>query len=577
MRQLPGVLAFALLFVLAAACPAAEIQQKWIQVGVNFADSSSVDNMIAVMQTAKLQGCTHVTFRDSRFGFIEMLPQSYIDNCARARVAAQTLGLTLVPGVFPFGYSGGYLVHDTNLAAGLPVKDAPFKVSGGHASADPTAIPTIANAGFDTISGGIPAGWDVPAALAGNVKADTVTKHGGAASLCEYNLGSLPPDSNGNCIVTQTVTVKPYQYYLFKVWCKTSAFSADEFRLFIRSHGGKRDHCYTSLPVGYTQDWTLCQVTFNTLDTTEISIGFGAETCYSGTIWWDDISIQPAGLANVLRTGTKPFKVTSLDKRTTYVEGRDFKTVRDPFVGPIDVGDGSVMPMAYDIWHPGPTIELTPKSRIMEGQTLLVSFYHPHVVYYDQVSISLEDPAVFDIMDRQMRKMHQVWNASAYFMAYDEIRVGGWEVQPHGAHLTPGQLLARNVQVATAIAHKYAPRARLYTWSDMFDPYHNADPFPTGGYYLCRTGWDGSWRGLAPAVGVVNWIGLPQSMQWFGRRGHQQVMAGYYDGDPASNVAMWVNAAHGVPHVDAMMYTTWGNNFGQLATFFQLVDAANWK
>jgi hypothetical protein len=572
-----GLFAILCLVLIATTAAAADIREKWIQVGVNFADSSSVDDMISIMQTAKIDGCTHVTFRDPRFGFIEMLPQSYVDNCLRARAAAESLGLTLVPGIFPFGYSGGYLVHDTNLAAGLPVKGAPFVVSGGHASPDPSAVPTIVNPGFDTVSGGVPFGWVIDPALAGNVAADTVTKHGGAASLCEYDLGNLPPESNGNCIVTQTVSVKPYQYYLFSVWCKTDSFSADEFRLFIQSHNGTRDHCYTSLPVGWTQDWTLCQVTFNTLDTTEISIGLGAQTCYSGTIWWDDISIQPAGLANVLRSKTKPFKVTSADGKKTYTEGRDYYPVKDPLIGPIAITDPMVMPMAYDVWHQGPTIDLTPKSRITAGQTLLVSYYHPHVVYQNQVSISLEDPKVVSIMDRQMKAMHKIWNAKAYFMAYDEIRVGGWEVQPGGAHLTPGQLLAKNVRAARAIAHKYAPHAKLYTWSDMFDPYHNANHYSTGGYYLVKAGWDGSWKGLSKTVGIVNWIGLPESMQWFGRLGNEQVMAGYYDGDPASNVAMWVNASQGVPRVDAMMYTTWSNNFSQLVSFFQLVDAANWQ
>jgi len=574
-----NVFVILLVCLLAAIVTAGQLSEKWVQVSPNFADDSSVDYAISVLQTAKTAGVTHVTFRDIRFGFIDLMGQHYVDNCTRFKQAAEDLGIAIVPGVMPIGYSLTYLATDANLSAGLPVKNAPFIASSGVARPDPAARPAILNAGFDTLIGDaplqVPENWTIDASVASHVKADATIKHSGAASLCEFDLGNLPPESAGNCIVTQKMKVKPYQYYHLSMWVRTENFSADEFRLFIRSHKGQRDHCYTSLPISWWQDWTQCDVTFNTLDTTEISIGLGAETCYSGTIWWDDLSIEPAGLANVLRGSTKPLKVTGAHGRR-YVEGVDFETVVDPVVGHIPSGDPTIPAVPYDAWHQGPDIVLTAPTRIREGEKLKVSYYHPHLVYSSQYSVSTEDPAVFDAMDSQMQKVHEIFGASAYFLAYDEIRVAGWELQPGGKHLSAGAILSNHVKRAVGIVHKYAPDAKIYVWSDMFDPYHNACKIRPGGYYLARTDFWGSWRKLPKSVGIVNWIGRHDSMAFFGRRGHEQIMAGYYDSDPVSNVAMWQTAAKGVPNVTGMMYTQWGSGYDNLIPFFQIVDTVDW-
>ena len=107
----------------------------------------------------------------------------------------------------------------------------------------------------------------------------------------------------------------------------------------------------------------------------------------------------------------------------------------------------------------------------------------------------------------------------------------------------------------------------LFVWSDMFDPYHNAVPE----YYLCNGSVAGSFQGLDKSVVVVNWNygQRAQSLPFFAGRGHKQVLAGYYDGAPAT-IRAWINDAHalGVP-VEGVMYTTWANNYADLETFAQ--------
>jgi len=65
------------------------------------------------------------------------------------------------------------------------------------------------------------------------------------------------------------------------------------------------------------------------------------------------------------------------------------------------------------------------------------------------------------------------------------------------------------------------------------------------------------------------------SLKFFADRGQKQVIAGYYDSDPAK-VVDWLASAKKVPgSVTGVMYTTWQNNYSDLEKFSQLVDKGN--
>jgi len=110
-------------------------------------------------------------------------------------------------------------------------------------------------------------------------------------------------------------------------------------------------------------------------------------------------------------------------------------------------------------------------------------------------------------------------------------------------------------------------------WSDMFDPYHNA----VEKYYLVN----GSLRGSnAPdSVRIVNWnFGKRQeSLQHFSQRGHQQILAGYYDSDP-KQITDWLDTVvdSKIPGVQGVMYTTWRKNYSDLEKFAGLVKDHSW-
>ena len=104
----------------------------------------------------------------------------------------------------------------------------------------------------------------------------------------------------------------------------------------------------------------------------------------------------------------------------------------------------------------------------------------------------------------------------------------------------------------------------------MFDPGQNA----IRDYFLVRGDLAGSWEGLGGPVGVVNWNapGARASLEFFAGHGHRQVIAGYYDGPPGA-IRDWLEAARGVRGIEAILYTTWENRYGDLEAFAQACRA----
>ena len=55
-------------------------------------------------------------------------------------------------------------------------------------------------------------------------------------------------------------------------------------------------------------------------------------------------------------------------------------------------------------------------------------------------------------------------------------------------------------------------------------------------------------------------------MPWFARRGHPQLLAGYYDSKP-ERIREWLADAEAVPNVTGVMYTTWERRYDDLEAF----------
>jgi hypothetical protein len=555
-----GKRALVAVFVLAATAltSTAEFEQKWIflRFGQSLGSTAGADRAIQLLEQAHALGIRHALLSDSSHLQAEKAGQDYFANIARVKARAAELKIALIPTVFPTGYGGRYFGFDRMLAAGVPVRNAPFVVRGREAQPDPSAVPALVNGGFEEVSNGAIRGWNAGDA-ASRVAPDTSVAHEGRASL---RLSAGPAAAGGSTAtvtLTQNLAITPFRSYLVSFWLRTDGVANGRSTLEAYSDSNRRRHVFRDLTVQPTQDWRQYTVILHGLEAREVRLQLGLRLS-AGTAWLDDVRFAPLGLLNVIRRARTPVKVTSADGRTVYEEGRDFERIEDPDFRP------------NNITRPAPPLRLTAASRIPDGATVLVSWFYPPVILGSQVNLTMNEPKVFELMDYEMQWAARVWDAPGYFMNVDEIRVAGWEE----GDAAPGRILADFTRQGVDIIRRRAPGRTIYTWSDMYTPHHNARPFSVSGhYYLVNGNYDDAWATLPKDVVIMMWYSRdPAGVRWFADRGHRQILCGYYDGDLRENISGWMRNSEGVPGVVGMMYTTWENNFDDMKEFFQLVE-----
>ena len=253
-----------------------------------------------------------------------------------------------------------------------------------------------------------------------------------------------------------------------------------------------------------------------------------------------------------------PLKIIDEQGQTVFEEGRDLVELHDERLGK------TPWPGEFDVFHAPPVLRISPGSSIRDGQKLRASYYHAVTIYDGQMPCSLSEPKVFDVIEDQVRRMHELLHPRMYFLSHDEIRVAGWSEPERASGRSPGALLAENVRRCAAMVGKIDPAARLCIWSDMFDPHHNA----VDHFYLVNGDLAGSWEGLPQDTVVVNWNSgqADKSLAFFAKRGHRQVLAGYYD-SPPERIGGWLKSARSTGSLGGVMYTTWQNKFADLEAF----------
>lgn len=142
------------------------------------------------------------------------------------------------------------------------------------------------------------------------------------------------------------------------------------------------------------------------------------------------------------------------------------------------------------------------------------------------------------------------------------------------------ELLADNVKTITDIIKHEDPGKEICTWSDLFDPFHNAKN-DNKRYYLVKgkSPWYGAWTGLDKDIIIMNWhnhdANNNASTRHFADLGNRQILSGYYDkADLSAFKTRLENASH-YPGVIGSMYTTWTSNFTIMEPFAQLLN--DWK
>lgn len=517
-----------------AAASAAEPAEKWIYASKNLQVDSSVDELARLLERGKAAGYTHLLLTDSKFSRLGDVIDRYFVNARRVRQLAEQSGIEIVPAIFSIGYSNDLLYHDPNLIEALPVVDLPLVVKDGVAVVDDPDSPTLPGGEMSDLSR-----W--------SWKDESIVAENGTARI--------RPDGS-NARIAHKLRVQPHRQYHVQVRIRTEDFRGQPEIKVLAPNGQSLQ--WANLGVQPTQDWTTHHAVFNSQEHKDVTLYLGVWGAESGSLWFDDAKFEEVAFVNLARRDGCPLSLKAADGRTL-VEGPDYEPLIDPLLGT------EPWPGEFTVYHEPPKLT----TKLPNGTKLVASYHHGLTVYDGQAMICPSEPRTVELLRDQMRRVHELWGAKRYMMQHDEIRCLNHCAACRARGLTPGQILADNARTCLSIVREVAPEARIYVWSDMFDPHHNAVPGP---YYLVNGSLEGSWEGLDKDVIIVAWLfdKRADSLKFFADRGHKYIIAGYYDG-PVKQARDWLKTADGIPGCEGIMYTTWRSSYDDLEAFAQQI------
>lgn len=507
--------------------PPLRLRERWVYAPFDLGDARAVEKLESLISRAARAGYNAFLLEDPNFGKLPLMSPAYYAHLERVKRAASSHGVDLIPALFQIGHSQNLLAQDPNLAEGLPVRDALFVVRGGTARLEPDPPVSLRPA------------WDWKDALVGDD-------------------GTVRDPRGRYARMVQKLAVRPFRQYHVSVRVRTRQFQGTPRVLVV---GKGRLLNYRFLGVRPTQDWTEHHAFFNSLDSSEIRLYLGCWDGQTGELAWAQPRLREIGLFNLLRRPGAPLSVRTEDGRLL-LEGRDFEPVSDPGLAEI------LERRSYDTWHEPPVL----RTSLPDGTRLRVSYYHAiSMPDHGQTMICPSEPRTLEILRDQARRLHRIFRPRAFFMTHDEVRVLNWDESCRRRNLTPAQILADNVRSCIGFLREIDPRAEIYVWSDMWDPYHNARPH----YALVNGDLTGSWEGLDRDVIVADWYfdRREESLRWFASRGHRTLLAAYYDKMP-ERARDWIETARRTGGAVGIMYTSWFDKYEDLETFARHVDAA---
>ena len=528
-----------------------ETNKLWFFSVASFQVAGDDTKYIAQMDAALAEGYTGVVFAFDWWAYIEQWSTASKVRMTAIREHAREIGMTFVLSFLHTGtYTDNYYADGASaevLAEGFPATEMRFIVQG-----DGTIIPDPDELGTRFNVEGIPAGET-------NVAAGAVWS-------------KLVTEPTQNTYVHGSMRIK-----------FSADYGASEAR--VRCIGQR-----TIDGVNTNVFWWWHDLADTGTDWEEVDFAFTIPDCEKfyfqivsngsvGSLDFDSLAFEPGGLVNVLRRDNTPFVMTSEDGLTTYEEGTDFSAVSDPLI--------RVAQPYGSIWHASPEMT-TVGAALSEDDVVLCSYYH--VGFHNNTwEVCLSDPAYRARLAVIAAALRDQFDPDEYFMYIEEIRLSGWD--PACTDLgTQGEQLADLVADAAAILRAADPTKPISTWSDMFDPYHNARA--TTAMYVNEGSFYGSWLGLDQGIGIVNWNRQTtlvdeddvadedgqERWKWglahFAGIGNRQILAGFYDDDYDEDFeAAWVTYAQDYGYFGGM-YTTWYADYDYLEDYAAVVVAA---
>ncbi len=538
---------------------APEFPIRWFYYPNNHLVGANITKAKTIWEEASSYKLNGLLLSDSKFSFLWYFKdmQRYFDSLMSVKRYAKEKYLKIVPATFSFGYSNDFLFNDPNLAAGLPVRNQKFVIEADTGKLLPQVNVTLTNPGFENYNGNNFPGFNWIDDPGTRSFVDTQIKHSGNASLKFENFDKYP---NLNARINIRIPCQPYTLYHMGAWVRTENLQAGDFPRFLVLGNTGRTLNFKNTGIEWnTNGWKKVDITFNTLDNDTIGVYWGVWGARNGKIWWDDLILEEIPFVNLIRRPGAPLLVDNPLLDNLIIEGVDFEPLIDDSCGNIPYNG------VYTSYHTPPTFRIKPSGSIRNGDTLLISYCHTVIIYDDQVMCSMSEPRTYVIMEQIFKSLDSLLDADTYFMNHDEIRVMNWDNADQDRGMTPAQILADNVNKCVDIIHKYKPNADIWTWTDMFDEFHNA---VEKNYYLVNGDLRGSANVIPNTIGMANWNSgkHDSSLKYFSSRSFPQISAPYYDAG-VDHIRKWKEWTKNAKYFKGMMYTTWQRDYSNLKGF----------
>ncbi len=199
-----------------------------------------------------------------------------------------------------------------------------------------------------------------------------------------------------------------------------------------------------------------------------------------------------------LKTGRswdkEPVVVTSEDEEKKYEEGKDYAVrfggISMPFFSECAAGEGQPpdAPRVGRSANPPSAVRRIATGSIKDGETVKVSFSYLcpdtrrpgkfHECMADKRLLTDGDPENY--AHRWCSMPAAVLKADHYCLSTDERRGIGYDARSAASGKTKSELFADFVKYQYQTIRKAAPGARIFMWSDMADPNHNAAIYGMG-------------------------------------------------------------------------------------------------
>lgn len=469
-------------------------------------------------------------------------------NCLRELKAyAEEKGVELVPHCWPIGGYGVLSNVYPGILESTLLKGMPFEAKDDEIVSvmDATPIANPALEEYDVAENRV-RGWvtDMPGI------ASFVDPDGGHDGKPAVRFEPGPDKEPGrHSRLMQKIQLKSGRRYRFSGWVRGTGLHMYFHPIKLQVIPDGAPDASRGLPLAKgDEDWHRLSVEFTTGSSGVVHVYAGSWGATQGKLWLSDFSLEEIGITELSQRKSAPRRLRNAETGVVYREGVDWRLK--------DVKRGDEV-----------RLERLEGGAIRPGDKLLFDcFVVAHAGAKFQVATCMSDPRLYDGLKLSAAAIQELLRPKVWLLSLDEIMCGGTCELCKVRKTDMAHILGECVTRMHAIIKAEDPDARIFVWSDMFDPNHNA----RDGVGACRGTFEGVVDLIPKDIGLMLWYGekLDKSVSYFAARGRCFMGSICCDGKNCEEtVRVWKEKLAPQPGLRGFMYTTWLNDYSKVGVF----------